>query len=242
MLRHGGSSTLPGDGVLPENGSTAHRGKTEQQNRKFRMVKRRNDAWVKRGMPHRLLAAVLAAGCALAAFPAHAVSDAPPGQNMQLPDNNLIEAARAGDVRGLHVAILGGLSPDDSGIDKVPAIIVATGYGHLDAVKYLLSRGAHPNYRARDGRTALSVAAQSGRADIAEALLAGGADPDQIADNRDTPLFIAVRARRTAIVQLLIRYNADLEMTDVTGRTALELADERHFTDIVNGLRQAGAE
>jgi ankyrin repeat protein len=170
---------------------------------------------------------------------ARAVEDTTPGSNIRLPDNDMIEAARDGDVDAIHLAIMHGLSPDDSGIDFVPALIVATDYGHADAVRYLLKQGAHPNLRARDGRTALAVAAQAGRADIANVLLDGGADPNQVAQNRDTPLLIAVRAHRPAVVQALLDHKVDIDDTDVTGRTALDLAEEHNYDDIAALLRKA---
>jgi ankyrin repeat protein len=159
--------------------------------------------------------------------------------NMSLPDNELIEAARDGDVPGIRNAIMHGLTPDDGGIDGTPALIVATERGHLDAVKYLLEKGAHPNHKDRDGRTALAAAAQSGRADIARALLDGGASPNLVAQNKDTPLLIAVRAHRVGVVQVLLAHNVDVEDTDVTGRTALDVAEEHNFNDIASLLRAA---
>lgn len=188
--------------------------------------------------------AIMAAGLCLAGLvwgtgAARAVQDTPPGQNMKLPDNDLIEAARDGDVPGIRDALMHGLPVDDGGVDFVPAIVVATDYNHLDAVKYLLSRGANPNRKARDGRTALSVAAQAGRGTIVTILLENGADPDLVAQNGDTPLFIAVRAHRTSVVQILLEHKVDIGDTDVTGRTALDLAQEHNFDDIAALLRQA---
>ena len=50
-----------------------------------------------------------------------------------------------------------------------------------------------------------------------------------------------MRARRTAIVKLLLDHNADFSDTDITGRTLLDLAEERHYDDIAQLLRDAGA-
>jgi hypothetical protein len=175
----------------------------------------------------------------LGAGQAYAIEDTLPGQNMKLPDNAMIEAARDGDIAGIRDAMMSGIPADDGGIDFVPAIVVATDYNHLDAVKYLLERGANPNRKARDGRTALAVAAQAGRSNIATVLLDKGADPNLVAQNGDTPLFIAVRAHRTSVVQLLLEHKADVEDTDVTGRTALDLAQEHNFDDVAALLREA---
>ncbi|HEX7775934.1 MAG TPA: ankyrin repeat domain-containing protein [Parvibaculum sp.] len=186
-----------------------------------------------------MLALVAAVFGIVLATAAVAAADTTPGDNIRLPNNDMIEAARDGDVDAIHLAIMHGLSPDDNGIDFVPALVVATDYGHADAVRYLLKQGAHPNLKARDGRTALAVAAQAGRADIASALLDAGADPNQVAQNRDTPLLIAVRAHRTSVVQALLEHKVDLDDTDVTGRTALDLSEEHNFDDITTLLRRA---
>ena len=85
------------------------------------------------------------------------------------------------------------------------------------------------------------MAATVGRADIAEALLQGGANPNLLGSNRDAPLLIATRARNAAFVEALLRHNADIEETDVTGRTALDLAEENHYREIISILRAAGA-
>ena len=164
-----------------------------------------------------------------------------PGQNMKLPDSTFVDAAASGDIDGLRNALLRGIPVDDGGVNFVPAIIMAAMNNQTEAVSFLLSRGANPNRKARDGRTALAVATRNGNARITSILLDGKADPNLLADNGDTPLFIAVRSRRYNIVQQLISHNADLSDTDITGRTALDEAEERHYDDIVQLLRDAGA-
>ena len=151
-----------------------------------------------------VFALILAVALPGLATEARAASEIMPGQDVQLPDNDLIEAARDGDVDGVDRAIRAGISPDDTGIGQVPAIVVAAERNHLEVVKFLLEKGANPNRPARDGRTALSVAAQGGRERIVTALLDHGADPNLLADHGDTALFIAVRAHRSTIVQMLL--------------------------------------
>jgi ankyrin repeat protein len=190
-----------------------------------------------------IVATLLLAVAMLALTPpgAFAGDDIFPGQNVKLANDDLVVAARDGDVDGVRDALMRGIPPDDGGIGNVPALIVATENNHGDVVRYLLDHGANPNRKAPDdGRTALSVAAQAGRINLVSMLLAAKADPNLVADHGDTPLFIAVRARRTAVVQMLLGYNVDLEDTDITGRTALELAEERHYDEIARILQNAG--
>jgi ankyrin repeat protein len=70
-------------------------------------------------------------------------------------------------------------------------------------------------------------------------LLQKGADPDRYGPDRDAPLLIATRAHHTDVVVALIQHGAYLEESDVTGRTALDLARENHFSDIVALLEEA---
>jgi len=160
---------------------------------------------------------------------------------VDIPDNPLIDATNEGDVYKMHQSTLSGASVNQTDREFTPALVLAAKGGFYEGVRYLLANGAHPNARARDGTTALSHVAFSGRADIAELLLRSKADPDQVGRDQDAPILIATRARNTAIVKLLLQYNVDVEATDLTGRNALDMAEERHFDDIANLLRAAGS-
>lgn len=165
----------------------------------------------------------------------------PGGPSNYMIDNETVHAARTGDNEKLRAALVKGDSPNDSGRDRIPMLILAVANGHLSTVQMLLEYGADPNRRAPDGTTPLTMAAIGGRAAIATALLEAGADPDRSGSNRDIPLLIATRARHAAMVETLIRHGVDIYATDVTGRSALDLAEENHFNEIAAMLRDAGA-
>jgi ankyrin repeat protein len=160
---------------------------------------------------------------------------------VDIPDNPLIDATLKGDVYKMHQATLSGASVNQTDRDFTPALVLAAKGGFYEAVRYLLANGANPNARARDGTTALSHVSFSGRADIAELLLRSKADPDQVGRDQDAPILIATRARNTSIVKLLLQHNVDIEATDLTGRNALDMAQERYYDDIANLLRAAGS-
>ena len=164
----------------------------------------------------------------------------PGGPTNYIIDNETVHAARTGNNEKLKPELIKGVSPNETGRDRIPMLLLAAANGHLSTVELLLEYGADPNRRAPDGSTPLTVVALSGRADIAEVLLQAGADPDRSGANRDLPLFIATRARQTAIVETLIRHGVDIHFTDMTGRSALDLAEENHFRDIAALLRAAG--
>ena len=160
---------------------------------------------------------------------------------IDIPDNPLIDATLKGDVYKMHQATLSGQSVNETDREFTPALVLAAKGSFYDGVQYLLANKANPDARARDGTTALSHVAFSGRTDIAELLLRGNADPDQVGREQDAPILIATRAHNTQIVRLLIEYKADLEATDLTGRNAFDMAQERNYNDIVSLLQAAGA-
>ena len=166
----------------------------------------------------------------------------PGGPANYIIDNDTVQAARTGDNETLRENLIKGISPNESGKDNIPMLILAAGSGHLSTVKLLLEYGADPDRRAPDRATALTIVSLANRADIAEALLEAGADPDKPGANREVPLLIATRARSSAIVEMLLRYGVDTGETDVTGRSALDLAEENHYRDIAVLLRTVAAQ
>ena len=147
----------------------------------------------------------------------------PGGPTNYIIDNETVHAARTGNNEKLKPELIKGASPNEAGRDRIPMLLLAAANGHLSTVELLLEYGADPNRRAPDGSTPLTVVALSGRADIAEALLQAGADPDQLVD-------FGVAAR----------HGVDIHFTDMTGRSALDLAEEGNFREIAALLRAAG--
>ena len=73
-------------------------------------------------------------------------------------EERLFGAARHGDVAGIERALGAGASVDKPApIDSKTALFRAAVFGHADAVRILLARGANPSHRGNDGQTALEV-------------------------------------------------------------------------------------
>jgi len=90
-------------------------------------------------------------------------------------DEQLFEAARAGDVVGITAALDRGANVNAKSRYDVTALIFAAGGGRLDAVKLLVARGADVNaqdtfYRAR----AAEMAVGNGHVDVALFLMQSG--------------------------------------------------------------------
>jgi ankyrin repeat protein len=156
-----------------------------------------------------------------------------------LKDNDLIEAAREGNLYGIIMAMDSGMSVNDRGRYRIPPIVVAAEAGQLEAVRLLLQKGAQIDMRAQDNLTALGAAISRDRADIVKVLLDAGADPNRLSADNEAPLIIAARAGSTVIVSLLLSAGADRYETDRTGRTALDWAQEKRFGQLISLLNKS---
>ena len=156
------------------------------------------------------------------------------------PDNRLIEASRGGYLGNMRKELLHGANVNAKGRGGVPPLIAAAEGGRPAAVELLLEKGALVDLYDKDRRTALSVTARNGNAEVARLLLQAGADADKYHSSRDSPLRIAVRHRHVEVVRLLLDHGADVQDTDITGRTALDHAQESRNREMIELLQMPG--
>ncbi|EKX31916.1 hypothetical protein GUITHDRAFT_61749, partial [Guillardia theta CCMP2712] len=64
----------------------------------------------------------------------------------------------------------------------------AASYGHVEACKYLIERGANVSARSFYNGTALHYAAAKGQVEVCQLLLDYGADPNSFAEWGGTPM------------------------------------------------------
>mmetsp|Transcript_9503 Transcript_9503/g.14974 ORF Transcript_9503/g.14974 Transcript_9503/m.14974 type:complete len:181 (+) Transcript_9503:128-670(+) len=86
---------------------------------------------------------------------------------------------------------------------------VACAYHNVDAVHYLIQRGADVNASNYCRLTPLHHASANGYTSIAELLLLSGAKVDAKKDNGQTPLFLAARWGHLETARLLLGWGAD---------------------------------
>ena len=114
--------------------------------------------------------------------------------------------------------------------------------GQTETVKRLLSSGAQVNEQDEEGRTALMFSIINLHGDSAKILLEHGADPNIKANDGSTALILAVSVGDGEMVRDLLSRHVDVTAHfSQTEKTALTIAKEKGYTDIVNLLEVAGA-
>jgi ankyrin repeat protein len=128
-------------------------------------------------------------------------------------------------------------------LDEEPALVdayaadgffplgLAAFYGHEEAVRLLLARGASPNLAARNAMkvAAIHAASAAGSLPIALLLIEAGADVNAVQQAGYTPLHAAAMTGQIDLAKVLLDRGADPNAKADDGRTALAMArDAKH--------------
>jgi uncharacterized protein len=142
-----------------------------------------------------------------------------------------------------------GADPNIPGRSGVTPLAAAAFKGNDRIVEDLLARGAHPNLMDATGKAAITYAAARGFAGLVSRLLDAGVDPGFRYGHDLTALMWAAgheegvgpqAAESTAAV--LIGHGAPLDTMDDRGRTALMVAAELGYPEMVTMLIKQGAD
>ena len=144
------------------------------------------------------------------------------------PHEQLIDAAKHGDVIAARDAIRDDASPNYvDGNGWVP-LIWAAQEGHAQVVDHLLMAGADPNFVDENGFTPLKQAISDQHIEVSEKLILHGADVNCrcSADGNSTPLHTAAAYGLLESIELLCQYGADACAKDDDGKTPYDVAME----------------
>ncbi len=86
-------------------------------------------------------------------------------------NEDLIEAAKRGDLVAVKGFIVNGADTNAKDKNGGTALIFASGNGHIEIVQALLDKGADVNAKTNQGLTALRLASQEGHKEVVQLLL-----------------------------------------------------------------------
>ena len=155
--------------------------------------------------------------------------------------NQLIEAARDGDLSKIKHLISQGVDVKSSATNGDTALHWAAIHGHAAVVELLVSKGADVKAVNKNGYTALHCAAIYGHAAIAELLVGNGADVKPINMNGNTPLHLAALNGNSSIVEFLVSRGAGVNIRNEYGDTAFHLAARNGHAAVVRMLKDASS-
>ena len=156
----------------------------------------------------------------------------------------LIEAAKSGDVGRVAQALAAGADVDSRDATGATALMIAAHGGHLGAVRALIAAGADVNATDSLGWSALVKAlynseADCGFPDVVETLIERGADPEIRIGYGIRPLMLAAGYGEAAVCEVLLKNGADVLARNDGGLTALMMVKEKFYVDVINLLVEA---
>ena len=130
-----------------------------------------------------------------------------------------------------------------SGCTNCTPLMIASEYGHVNVVTFLLERGAKMDLQDKQGKTALHYAVRRGlgSCDILLCLVKNGADINARTNDDCTPLMIASKNGHVSAVTFLVEHRANMDLQDKEGNTALHYAVIGNATEVCNKLLTLGA-
>ena len=159
----------------------------------------------------------------------------------------LSNAATANDLTWTRLCLDHGADPNLNLVDEHKSILAAAAeLASVDMVALLIDGGAQVK-----GSGAIVMAAEEGKGDVVRYLLDHGADVDEMGIEHPTDeryredvgsaLHRAAYAGHCEVVELLVGRGANLDLRDLSGRTAMDLAVDRGNERVMEVLRGAGA-
>ncbi|MGE0228556.1 MAG: ankyrin repeat domain-containing protein [Dehalococcoidia bacterium] len=123
--------------------------------------------------------------------------------------------------------------------DGLTALHLAAFFGHAEAARDLIARGARPGALAHNDseQTPLHLAVVGGHDEVVQVLLEHGAPVDAQEQGGVAPLHTAARRGDVGLVQLLLAHGARIDIETDAGKTAADLAYEFEHDALAATLR-----
>jgi ankyrin repeat protein len=164
------------------------------------------------------------------------------GRGQAAGDNEVVTAARDGDVRAVRALIARRANVNDPARDGSTALLWAVYNSDIEMARTLLSAGASVNTPNKYGVTPLLQASRTGDMALIGVLLKAGADAKLAHPDGETAVMAASRAGRADAVKALVEAGADANVATYQDETALMWAAAEGHADVIKALLDAKAD
>ena len=151
-------------------------------------------------------------------------------------------ASQGGNVAIIETILSKGLDidiKDDCGTGLTP-LAVSILFKNLEALNYLLNKGANPFVENNLNGNLLHLATKGGDVDIIKAILSHGFDINSRDDECNTPLMVAAACANVQAVNYLLEKDADLLLTGKGGLSSLHFASQGDNVAIIETILSKG--
>jgi len=162
-----------------------------------------------------------------------------PDSRSRIGETALVIALKKNDLVIARAMMLAGTDVNLAAISGVTPLMAAAYAGHKDMVELLLAHGADVNAVDRLHKNAMTYAAGEGRTEIVTLFLAKGVDPNAVYQNDLTALMWAAGNGKPATVRVLLAAGAKTGLKDNRGKTALDMAREAKYAEVVALLEKS---
>jgi ankyrin repeat protein len=161
-------------------------------------------------------------------------------------NQQILDGSKSGNLQIVKESTLYGGNPECISKDpgKSYPLHLASNYGHLNIVKYLVEQGAHLEVKDATGHTPLMYAAFEGHIDVVRYLLKVGSRVDASCMSGETSLHEAAQGGKTEVVKILLENGHEIDPIDTrwNGATPLHWAARWGHTETTRVLLNAGAD
>jgi len=111
--------------------------------------------------------------------------------------------------------------------------------GKVEAVRFLVSKGADVNAKIHEDATSLHMASLKGSTELAKVFVSAGADVNAKDNSGFTPLHVAAFSGHTELAKFLVFNGADIHAKATNGKTPSDLATQAGKADMFLYLTKA---
>lgn len=156
----------------------------------------------------------------------------------------LFASVKSGDIANAKARLANGTDCDARDSDGKTALMLAANLGDANMLEMLLQAGATVDLEDDRGWTALMMGCcnpelDRGFPEVVAMLAGAGANIEKAIGYGLRPLMLAAGYGEAGVVEVLLNCGAQVRARNEGGRTALQMATDKNYIDVINLLHEA---